>query len=164
VTKVALRTWATPLTIGAFVLMAATGILMFFGLDRALMAEAHKWFSLFFLTGVAGHITANFRPFMNHLKSRWGRTSVAAFAVVLAASFFSWGLITGPQLERPIKRDLVDAPLSALASVTATAPDTLLLKLKARGIDATSEQSVREISAKYRVDENRLLAIVFLAR
>jgi hypothetical protein len=113
-TKVALRTWATPLTIGAFVLMAATGVLMFFGLDRALMAEVHKWFSLLFLTGVGGHVTANVRPFLNHLKSRWGRASVAAFAVVLAASFFSWRLITGPQLERPIKRDLVEAPLSRL--------------------------------------------------
>jgi hypothetical protein len=48
--------------------------------------------------------------------------------------------------------------------VTATTPDTLLLKLKAHGIDATSEQSVRDLSAKYRVDENRLLAIVFLSR
>jgi hypothetical protein len=163
-TKVALRTWATPLTIGAFVLMAATGVLMFFGLDRALMAEVHKWFSLLFLTGVGGHVTANVRPFLNHLKSRWGRASVAAFAVVLAASFFSWRLITGPQLERPIKRDLVEAPHSALAGVTDTAPDTLLLKLKARGMDATSEQFLRDLSAKYRVDENRLLAIVFLSR
>jgi hypothetical protein len=165
VTKpIQLRSWATPLTMGAFLLMLATGVLMFFGWDRALTAEAHKWFSLLFLTGVGGHITANVRPFLNHLKSRWGKTSIAAFTVVLAASFFSWGLITGPQLERPIKGTLIDAPLSALAGVTDTTPDALVLKLKARGIKATSEQSVRDLSAEYRVDENRLLAIIFLSR
>jgi hypothetical protein len=31
-----LRTCATPLTIGALLLMSATGVLMFFGWDRAL--------------------------------------------------------------------------------------------------------------------------------
>jgi hypothetical protein len=157
-----LRTWATPLTIGAFILMSATGLLMFFGWDRALTAEAHKWFALLFLTGAGSHIAANVRPFLNHLKSRWGRISVAAFAIVLAASFSSWGLITGPQLERPVKQALVNAPLSALASVTYTNPDALLLKLKEHGITATSQQSVHDLSAKYGVGENRLLAIVFL--
>jgi hypothetical protein len=120
-----LRTWATPLTIGGFILMSATGVLMFFGWDRSLTAEAHKWFSLLFLTGVGGHIAANIRPFLNHLKSRWGKTSVATIAIVLAASFFSWGIITGPQLVRPVKQALVDAPLSALAGVTHTMPNAL---------------------------------------
>jgi hypothetical protein len=165
VTKpIQLRSWATPLTMGAFLLMSATGALMFFGWDRALTAEAHKWFSLFFLLGAGGHITANVLPSLNHVKSRWGKTSIAVFTIVLAASFFSWGLITGPQLERPIKRTLVDAPLSALAAVTDTAPDALLLNLKAHGIVATGQQSVHDLSAEYHVDENRLLAIVFLRR
>jgi hypothetical protein len=165
VTKpIQVRSWATPLTMGAFLLMSVTGVLMFFGWDRALTAEAHKWFSLFFLIGVGGHITANIRPFPNHLKTRWGKASVAAFTVFLAASLFSWGLITGPQLERPIKRTLVDAPLSSLASVTDTTSDILLLKLKTHGIVATGQQSLRDLSAEYQVDENRLLGIIFLAK
>jgi len=161
-TKIGTRSWATPLTIGAFFLMAVTGISMFFGVDRALMAEAHKWFSLFFLAGAGGHIAANFRPLVNHLKSRAGRLSVAAFTLVLAASFFSWGLITGPQLERPAKKALAEAPLSALANVTRTAPDVLLARLRAHGIIATSQESVMDVSKQYGVSPNRLLAIVFL--
>ena len=159
-----LRSWATPLTMSAFLLMSTTGVLMFFGWDRALTAEAHKWFSLFFLIGVGGHIAANVRPFLNHLKSLWGKISIAVFAAAHAASFFSWGLITGPQLEKPIKRTLVEAPLAALAGVTDIAPDALLLNLKAHGIIATGQQSVRDVSVEYHVDENRLLAIAFLSR
>lgn len=156
------RTWATPLTIGAFILMATTGILMFFDWNRGLTTVVHQWFSWFFLLGAGGHIAANMRPLKNHLKSRWGKASVAVFAVVLAASFFSWGLITGPQLERPIEEALVDAPLSALALTTHTTPEALILKMKVHGVTATSEQSIREIAVAQGIGANRLLAVVFL--
>jgi hypothetical protein len=59
--------------IGAFFLMSATGVLMFFGLDRGLAGEAHEWFSWLFLAGAGAHIAANSRPFMNHLKSPLGQ-------------------------------------------------------------------------------------------
>jgi hypothetical protein len=157
-----LRTWATPMTIGVFFLMSATGVLMFFEWERGLTTVVHQWFSWLFLAGAGGHIAANVRPFKNHLKSRWGKASVAAFMVVLVASFFSWGLITGPQLARPIERALVDAPLSALAAVTRTAPEALMRRLKAHGIVATSQQSIRDLSGEHGVREDRLLAIVFL--
>jgi hypothetical protein len=157
-----LRTWATPLTIGAFFLMSATGVLMFFEWERGLTAVVHQWFSWLFLAGACGHIAANVCPFKNHLKSSWGKASVAVFVVVLAASFFSWGIITGPQLVRPVEQALVNAPLSALASVTHTAPDALVRRLKAHGFIATSQQSVHDLSGQYGVSEHGLLAIVFL--
>lgn len=157
-----LRIWATPLTIGSFFLMSATGVLMFFEWERGLMTVVHQWFSWLFLAGAGGHIATNFLPFKNHLKSRWGRASVNAFMVILVASFFSWGLITGPQLVIPIEQALVHAPLSALASVTRTTPDVLLGRLKLHGIIATSQQSIRDLSGKHGKSEERLLAIVFL--
>jgi hypothetical protein len=158
---VSLRSWATPLTIGAFVLMATTGVTMFFRMDRGLIAVVHQWVSWLFLAGVGGHAVANSRPLLNHLNSAWGKASVAVFTVILTASFFSWGFITGPQLERPIERALVTAPLYALASVARTTPDALVLRLKAHGINATGQGSVQELAATSGRGTNRLLAIVF---
>jgi hypothetical protein len=158
-----LRRWATPLTIGAFFLMAVTGIVMFFEADRGLTAVVHQWFSWIFVIGAGAHVAANSHPFMNYLKTRGGLASIAVFSIVLVASFFSWGLITGPQLRRPIEQTLVDAPLSALAELTRTAPDALVLKLKAQGIRAHDRQSVRDLAVATGEDENRLLGIVFLA-
>jgi hypothetical protein len=155
------RAWATPLTLGAFFLMAATGVLMFFQWHGGLTAVVHQWFSWIFVGGVAGHVTANLRPFARHLASRAGRISLAAFATVLAASFFSWGQVTGPNLERPIEEALVDAPLSALAAVTRMDGDELVHRLEAHGIAATDRQTVRELSRNNHVGENRVLAIVF---
>lgn len=108
--KVTLRTWATPLTIGAFVLMSVTGVLMFFHWTRGITAVAHEWGSWLFLVGVAGHIAVNLRPFKTHFNSAWGQFSVAEFVLVLAASFFSWGLVTGDHLKGPVEQALVDAP------------------------------------------------------
>jgi Domain of unknown function (DUF4405) len=160
--RIPLRNWATPPTVGSFFLMAATGVLMVFEWERGPTSVVHQWFSWLFLAGAGGHIAANLRPFKDHLKSGWGRASVAVFMVVLVASFLSWGIITGPQLKRPIERAPVDAPLSALAIVTHTDPDTLTRRLKARGIIADSRQSIRDLSGRYDAGENRLLAIVLL--
>ena len=150
------------MTIGVFFLMSATGVLMFFEWERGLTTVVHQWFSWLFLAGAGGHIAANVRPFKKHLKSRWGKASVAAFLVVLVASFFSWGLITGPQLARPIERALVDAPLSALAVVTRTAPDAPNAQAEGARDCRDQPQSIRDLSGEHGVSEDRLLAIVFL--
>ena len=45
------KTWAGPLTIGSFVLMAVRGILMFLHLNIGAMKLAHEWLELLFVTG-----------------------------------------------------------------------------------------------------------------
>jgi hypothetical protein len=155
------RQWATPLTISAFFLMSATGVLMFFEIDQGLMTVVHQWFSWIFLAGAGGHIVANLRPFKNHLKSRWGLAASAVCIALMIASISNWGIITGPQLERPLEEALVDAPLTVLANLAQTAPDVVLGRLVAKGIVATGPQSVRDITIASGVGENRLLAIIF---
>lgn len=157
------RTWSTPLTIGSFILMAVTGVLMFFDVVPGYISFAHEWFSWLFLLGAGGHIAVNFRPLTRHLQSNWGRTSVAVFTVVLLVSTFSFGRITAPQLKWPISNALVDAPLSALADVTRTSTDDVLGKLKAHGISATPGQSIRDLATQHEVDEFHMLGLVFLA-
>jgi hypothetical protein len=160
--RIPLRTWATPLVIGAFLLMAVTGVLMFFGYDRGLTAVVHEWFSWAFLAGAAGHLAANVRSLKTHLKSSWGQVSVSVFGAILAASCFAWGRVTGPQLKRPAENALADAPLAALADLTRTTPDSLVRKLQDHGITASRGQTLRDLSVEYHASENRLLAIVFL--
>lgn len=160
-TGLPLRRWATPLIIGAFVLMSVTGVLMFFELDGGLVAVVHQWFSWIFLIGAGAHLALNWRPFRNHLKSGWGRASLAIFAVLTVAALFSWGMVNGPQIARPIEAALVDAPIAALAAVTRNAPETVIGRLAAGGIVADGGDSIRDIALRSGVDENRLLATIF---
>lgn len=158
-----LRTWSTPLTISSFILMAVTGVLMFFDVVPGYLSFAHEWFSWFFLAGAGGHIAVNFRPLTKHLQSNWGRANVAIFAIILVVSTFSFGRITAPQLKWPISNALIEAPLSALADVTRTDHAVLLGKLKTHGITAAPDQSIKELAIKHDVDEFHVLGLVFLA-
>ena len=83
--------------------------------------RSHEWFSWLFLAAAGAHIAANSRPFVKHLKSRWGKASVAAFVVILVASF-SAGIGAGGHLRKTVEQALVDAPLSTLASLTPPRP------------------------------------------
>lgn len=157
-----LRTWATPLTIGSFILMTATGILMFFDIVPGFITFAHEWFSWVFVAGSVAHIAVNLRPFKNHLKSNWGRASVAFFALALIASGFSWGRITLPQLKWTILESLANAPISALAEIKGVDPELLLRKLEEQGCHGRRDQSVMEISKECGVDVQHLIGIVFL--
>ena len=160
--KIPMRAWATPLTIGAFALMAVTGILMFFGVRGGLISEVHEWFSWLFLAGAVAHLVVNYRPLTLHLKSRWGRISPAACAVVLAVAVLPLGIRTNHQLHALIEQAVVDAPLSTLASLANVAPQDLETRLKAHGVVATLHQSAREISEQNRVNEREVIAIVFM--
>lgn len=161
--SITLRSWATPLTIGSFILMAVSGILMFFDVVPGYLVFAHEWFSWLFLLGAGGHIVVNYRPLMFHLRSKWGRASVAAFTVVLMVSTYSFGRITAPQLKWPISEALLQAPLSALAAVTRTDADALLTKLNKHGITATPDRNIQMLAAEHKVDEFHLLGLVMLS-
>lgn len=157
-----LRGWATPLTIGAFFLMAGTGTVMFFKFDNGLMAVVHRWCSWIFMAGAISHITANIRPFKNHLASPLGRTSAVTFLALLLVSFFSWGQVTNPKLIQPIETALVEAPIGTLASVVRSSPEDMVARFREAGIVATPDQSIHVIAIANHTSEGRLLGMVFL--
>jgi len=156
------RHWATKLVIGAFLLMSSTGVLMFFELAQGLTVVVHQWASWILLIGAAGHIATNIRSVNRHLSARWGTVSVLVFSVILGASCFSWGAVTGPQLKRPIEKALVDAPITLVSRLSRVDPQTVAARLNAVGIDPKSELSVRELAVQHHEKVNRLLGLVFL--
>jgi len=135
---------------------------MFFEFEDGLTVVVHQWLSWLYILGSIAHIAINFRAFKNRIKSPWGKVSVVVFGVILIASSFSGGMITGPQLKRPIEEALVFAPITALAGVSQTSADDLLRRLAEHGIVAHGNQSIYDLSLSSDIDENYLLSIVFL--
>jgi hypothetical protein len=134
------REWVTPITMGAFALMAVTGVLMFFGLRPGLIAPAHEWLSWAFLIGVVGHVTANFLGFKRHLTSRRALMIVGGFAAVLflamvAATFLPKKAEKEPGWATPV-RALATAPLPVLAQVARVSNEELKSRLQAAGVTA----------------------------
>lgn len=130
-----LRTWATPLTMGAFLLLAITGVLMFFHLDRGLNKFAHEWLSWALLAGAAVHVTVNWNAFKMHLKRPMALTIVAVFAVLLGLSFL------GPKGGSPVRAvmdGIAAAPLATVATVAKKTPDEVAALIKEANLTATN--------------------------
>jgi hypothetical protein len=144
------RKWATPVTAGALVLMAITGILMFFDLDSGLNHEAHEWFSWVFLVGVAMHLTANFEGIKGHLSKPLGKLVVAIFVAILGLSFLNL------KAEKESENSpwlssvelLANLPLNDLQTISHLESDVFYKRLKDQGFDTV----IKENSLKTLVD------------
>jgi len=156
-----IRDWATPLTIGSFVLIAVTGVLMFFHLDTGLNKVAHEWLGWALLLAVAVHGAANFPAFKRHFTHRAGIGIVAAFTLLLGASFISLpGQDSGKPPHMLATQALLDAPLPLVAQVAGKDVEGLLSQLRAAGIAVGADQNLRQ-AAPGREQQMKALGVVF---
>ncbi len=140
------REWATPLTAGAFIVLAVTGLLMFFHLDRGLNHLAHEWLGWLLVVGVACHVTANFLGLKKHISSRTGKAVVAAFVAILLLSFIQpEERKRPPGWAQPVKA-LAFMPFTDLAVVAKMSVQEVRERLAAEGLTPTSdEQSIKDL-------------------
>jgi len=90
-----MRTCATPITIGAFILSAVTGIMLFFRLDLGLTKVVHEWLSWLLVAGTIFHVIANWRFMTGYLGSHLGRGIIAVFIVITCACLVPVGVSHG---------------------------------------------------------------------
>lgn len=140
------RQWVTPITAGAFLLLAVTGVLMFFHADTGLNKLAHEWLGWVLLAGAALHVTAHFKAMANHLRSRRGQLLVGGFVLALLASFVpAGGGADGPPFRVPVEA-LARSPVGTLAAVARVSPDEMRRRLEAAGLSfASPDQSVADV-------------------
>lgn len=141
-----LRTWATPLTMGFFLLLAVTGVAMFFHIETPLNKLLHEWLGWALLAAVGAHLWLNRRPLSAYLKRPMALTIMGAAIVILLASFMLPTPGAGPVPVRAALGSLAQAPISTLASLAGTDPAVLLSKLAADHPGARAEQSLADLT------------------
>lgn len=140
------REWATPLTAGSFIVLAVTGLLMFFHLDRGLNHLAHEWLGWVLVVGVACHIAANFLGFKKHISGSLGKAVIVAFLLILIFSFIQpEERKRPPGWAQPVKA-LAFMPLKELAIVAKMSVEEVRERLEEDGLSPTSdEQSIKDL-------------------
>ena len=133
------RDWFTPLTTGAFVLLAVTGVLLFFHLDMGLNKVAHEWLSWVLLVAAAGHVATNFGALKRHLAGTRGRAIIGAFALLLGLSFVPLGGNAEPPFAGVVHA-LARAPLPVVAQVAGVSEPVLHKRLLAAGVGVEDSQ------------------------
>jgi hypothetical protein len=156
-----LREWATPLTIGSFLLISATGVLMFFHLDTGLNKAAHEWLGWGLLAAVGLHAAANVSAFKRYFTRPATAAVIGSFIVLLAASFVS----PPGQPDKPphlmAVQAVLDAPIELAAQLAGKDPQNILSRLDAAGFDISRGNSLRAASGTTRERQMKALAIVF---
>lgn len=139
------REWTTPITAGAFLLLAVTGVFMFFHAAPGLAKEAHEWLSWVFLAAVVFHLAVNFAAFKQYIAQRKGQVLLGAFVLILLVSLTPFGGSGEPPFVAPL-RALGKTPLTTLAQVAQTSPEQLIAQLKKEGLAVQSaQQSLSEL-------------------
>ena len=142
-----LRAYATPLTIGTFLIMGATGILMFFHTNTTLNKVVHEYVGLVMVAAVLLHVVLNWRAFQTYFKRPVALTLMTASAVMLAASFVSLGDDAGDARPDIIALQMVSsASLTDLAPLMGTDAENLIAKLAEQGVTATADQTLIDLS------------------
>lgn len=160
------REWATSLTIGAFGLMAVTGVLMFFHFDSGLNKLAHEWLGWAFVAGAGLHAAVNWGAFKRYfVASATGRAIIGVFAVVLLASFLPLGGGKGAPPPVLAMNAVARAPISAVAPLTGRPVETVLRQLREAGLAvAGPEASIESVAGADRGLQSRAMAALFGAR
>lgn len=159
------REWATPLTIGAFGLMSATGLLMFFHLDTGFNKLAHQWVGWVMIAGVATHATVNWPAFKRYFtSSRPGRAIIAASAIALALTFVA---LPGQKVAPPqilAMKAVTKAPLVKVAPLAGRPVEALIEELAKAGIKLPSANATIDSVAPDRGSQAKAIAVIFGAK
>ncbi|WP_095588271.1 DUF4405 domain-containing protein [Actibacterium ureilyticum] len=156
-----LRSWATPLTVGAFLIMSVTGSLMFFHLNSGLNKTVHEWAGWAMVIGVGAHLVLNWRAFTTYFKRPLAKAVMGLGVVVLAASFVPTGSGAGDSPVRAAMGALGRADVASVVALTDRDLQAALDALQSAGIPATGQDTIASLSDGDRAREGQILNILF---
>lgn len=161
-----LRTFATPLTIGTFIVVSVTGLCMLFGI-RGLTGPVHEVCSILFVIGSILHIAVNWKPTLAHLKKPLGASLAVLFVIVSVVALLprrSQGK-SPRQILQQAAEVLLDADIKGAATITRQSEQVLRDKLTQAGFKPLdAKASLREIAKVNGRNSMDLLRVVLPAK
>jgi hypothetical protein len=141
------KKYITAISAALFLVVAASGLAMFFHVGQDLVKDMHEWLAVVFVSAVALHVYKNWGAMMTYVRRK---TIVAplALAAVAAATFIVPAALSGREDPRHVLiQSLQEAKLADLGRVLDVPADSLVARLEQEGFTVTSaEQRLSEIA------------------
>jgi len=159
--SVKMKSWATPLAAGTFIILAVTGILMFFKINAGYIKPVHEWLSWAMVIGVVFHTIANWKAFTAYFSRQPSLSIIAAGLIITALSVFAPSSEKG-NFKKNMFRAIKSAKIETLADMTDQNSAVIIRKFESNGItEAETAMTVKEIAAQSGKKEEEILRVIF---
>lgn len=157
-----LRSWATPLIIGSYLITGISGVMLFFHLGESLIKEAHEWIGMLFAIGATLHITSHWTPFKRYF-TRPLAVSVIAVSLVAGTTFIVGAAgEEGGSPVRAVMHTIEQAPLATVAQLQQRDERELVTLLEGAGYEVTDVgESVQTIAAVNNRSAREIIPLLF---
>ncbi len=157
------RDWATPMTIATFVLMATTGLLMFFHLNNPLQETLHAWIGWVMVVAVLLHAAANWFGFKRYFQSLGRAPAIMSLVALLFAGSFVFAPAGEGEMSVPAVaiNALAEAPLRQVAPLFGKSAGQARQELAAAGIVLPDDDTpIARVAAGSREKVGRALQVL----
>jgi hypothetical protein len=156
-----LKSWAGPLTIGSFFVVALTGILMLMHVNFGMTRMMHEAVSCVFVVAAVLHVLVNWNVFCSYFRKLVGVSVIAAFILLAIVSFMSRGRPMGHASFMGPLVALQESSLNLVAQVAKRDLQSVTDELKAKGIDIRdAEQTIAAIASNNGRPPMEILALI----
>lgn len=158
-----LRLFGTGATIITFVLIALSGVGLFFGVRAGFIKTAHEWIGLAMVVATLAHIVANWRGFLGYFKG----TKTAAIVLPVVVLLGAWGYSTtlpkddgvvwkkGKAYEKLVNMDVNKALVAFDGDM-----DAFNEFLKTKGLSLAEKISIKDFAKANKLKENEILDVI----
>lgn len=135
---------ATSLTALVFLVVGASGVLLYFHLYESRVKELHETLGLLFAAAALLHVYFNWKGMKRYFPRKL--FAVYAAAVALTAVVFAASASDGPNPKRLLIDKVLNAPLPVAYALLGTNPEQGRKLLETRGIYTKGTSSIAEIA------------------
>ncbi len=144
-----LSRYATPLTIGLFLVSLVSGVALFFHVQSGLFKSMHEWLSLVLIVPVGLHVWKNWRPMLSYMK-RAPLAIALVLSLAVSGVFMANAAMSGRTGGNPaiaLIGKLQQNSVEAVAPLFGHTGDSLVEALKAKGFQvASADQTLGDIA------------------
>jgi len=142
------KKYITAISAALFLVVAVSGLAMFFHVGEDLVKEMHQWLAVIFVAAIGLHIFRNWGGMMTYVRRRTIMAPVALAALAAAAFIVPAALSGGEDPRHILMQSLQEAKLADLGRVLDVPADSLVARLEKEGFTVGStEQRLSEIAS-----------------
>ncbi|MCG7872891.1 MAG: DUF4405 domain-containing protein [Candidatus Thiodiazotropha lotti] len=155
------RKWSTPLIIGSGLVVAVSGVLMFFGLHNPIQL-AHEWVGMVFAIAIGLHVLHHWGGFKKYFAQPMALSLVGSVALVSSAFIFLSFTDAGASPMMNIVMSIESSPVDEVAPLLNETPRSVVTRMEAAGFKVEgSADTILEIANANDREPRALMELLF---